>query len=134
MHYINLLTVDGASGSSRAESIWLIIIAILVAVIFLSYSSRLNNLDKMIKMLNEKVMNLESTISKLSSQINRPSRDQNPIKMNQNMIVSGPFNEDNTDHPDNLIDTKPKIAKMFDPRIKIHERHERKEKETEGKE
>jgi hypothetical protein len=46
------------------------------------------------------------------------------------MLVSGPYNEDTIDDLDNLIDTKPKISKLFDPRIKIHERHEREAKES----
>lgn len=131
---MSLLTVE-TSSNHRTESVWLIIIAILVAAVFISYSSRLSNLDKMIKMLNEKVNNLESAIAKLKKQLERPSRDQNHIKFNQNMIISGPYSEDNIDNPDNLIENKPKISKLFDPRVRIHERHqqEKEKKESEKK-
>ena len=129
---MSLLTVE-TSSNHRTESVWLIIIAILVAAVFISYSSRLSNLDKMIKMLNEKVNNLESVIAKLKKQIERPSREQNPIKFNQNMIISGPYSEDNIDNPDNLIEHKPKISKLFDPRVRIHERHQQSKKEPDKK-
>ena len=129
---MSLLTVDGSS-ASRTESIWLIIIIVLVAAVLFSYSSRVSNLDKMIDMLNQKVMNLEATIAEIKRKAERASREHNHITFNDKMIVSGPFNEDNIDNPDNLIEDKPKISKMFDPRVKIHERHEQeKEKEAKG--
>ena len=129
LHLLSLLEVKEANASKPAgeyESIWLIIIAILLIVVLFSYSSRLNNLDKMIQMLNEKINNLEDSIHKLK---NKP-RDHIPIFNNKNILVSGPFNEDNIEDPEELIDTSPKISKLFDPRVK-HKDNKKEDDKTE---
>jgi hypothetical protein len=129
LHLLSLLAVEEANAPKPAgeyESIWLIIIAIILIVVLFSYSSRLNNLDKMIQMLNEKINNLEDAIQKLKIK----HRDHIPIFGNKNIMVPGPFNEDNIEVPEELIDTTPKISKLFDPRIK----HKDNKKENDKKE
>ena len=128
MHLLSLLAVEEANAPKPAgeyESIWLIIIAIILIVVLFSYSSRLNNLDKMIDMLNEKITNLEDSIQKLKIK----PRDHIPIFNNKNIMVSGPFNEDNIEESDELINTTPKISKLFDPRIKHKDKKEENKKE-----
>ena len=128
MHLLSLLAVEEANAPKPAgeyESIWLIIIAIILIVVLFSYSSRLNNLDKMIQMLNEKINNLEDSIHKLKIK----PRDHIPIFNNKNIVVSGPFNEDNIEESDELINTTPKISKLFDPRIKHKDKKEENKKE-----
>ena len=129
LHLLSLLAVEEANAPKPAgeyESIWLIIIAIILIVVLFSYSSRLNNLDKMIQMLNEKINNLEDAIQKLKIK----PRDHIPIFGNKSIMVSGPFNEDNIEDPEELINTTPKISKLFDPRIK----HNDNKKENDKKE
>ena len=116
MHLLSLLSATKPAGNH--ESIGLIIIAILVAIILFTLSSRLNNLDKMIKMLNEKVINLEKVVTKLQTLMNKPKEHNNSISINKNLLVNGPFTEDNIEDPENLIDHTPKISKLLDPRIK----------------
>ena len=121
MHLIYLLSADTAKSSGSGSDLWLIFIAILLAAVLFSYSSRINNLDKMIKMLNEKINNLEDLASKLQNTIKNKSsiRDTNSRGiLNDSVIVNGPFNEENVENPDELIDTTPKISSLFDPRIK----------------
>ena len=128
LHLLSLLAVEEANAPKPAgeyESIWLIIIAIILIVVLFSYSSRLNNLDKMIDMLNEKITNLEDSIQKLKIK----PRDHIPIFNNKNIVVSGPFNEDNIEESDELINTTPKISKLFDPRIKHKDKKEENKKE-----
>ena len=128
LHLLSLLAVEEANAPKPAgeyESIWLIIIAIILIVVLFSYSSRLNNLDKMIDMLNEKITNLEDSIQKLKIK----PRDHIPIFNNKNIMVSGPFNEDNIEESDELINTTPKISKLFDPRIKHKDKKEENKKE-----
>ena len=121
MHLIYLLSADTAKPSGSGSDLWLIFIAILLAAVLFSYSSRINNLDKMIKMLNEKINNLEGLASKLQTAIKNKSsmRDANSKGiLNDTVIVNGPFNEENVENPEELIDNTPKISSLFDPRIK----------------
>ena len=87
-------------------------------------------------MLNEKINNLEGLASKLQTAIKNKSsmRDTNSRGIfNDNVIVNGPFNEENVDNPDELIDTTPKISSLFDPRIKrkIHHNEDNDKSNTE---
>ena len=126
MHLLSLLAA-GETLAVNNESIWLIIIAILIGAVLLSLSSRLNNLDKMIKMLNDKIINLENEVINLKKQYkNKRNNESKPI-LNKNVMVSGPFNEDNV-NPEELINNTPKISKLFDPRIK-HKDSKDKDKE-----
>jgi hypothetical protein len=121
LHLIYLLSADTAKPSGSGSDLWLIFIAILLAAVLFSYSSRINNLDKMIKMLNEKINNLEGLASKLQTAIKNKSsmRDINSRGiLDDNVIVNGPFNEENVENPEELIDNTPKISSLFDPRIK----------------
>jgi DNA-binding protein H-NS len=116
LHLLSLLAA-GETLAVNNESIWLIIIAILIGAVLLSLSSRLNNLDKMIKMLNDKIINLENEVINLKKQYkNKRNNESKPI-INENVMISGPFNEDNV-NPEELINNTPKISKLFDPRIK----------------
>ena len=121
MHLLSLLAA-GETSAGNNESIWLIIIAILIGAVLLSLSSRLNNLDKMIKMLNDKIINLENEVINLKNHYKNKRNNES-----KNIMVSGPFNEDNID-PEELINNTPKISKLFDPRIK-HKDSKDKDKE-----
>ena len=127
MHLLSLL--EAGESASKGGSIGLIIIAILIAIILFTLSSRLNNFDKMINMLNEKVINLQNLVIKLQNEMKKQPKEQNSFTINKNLLVSGPYNEDTVEDPENLIDDKPKISKMFDPRIKPKDIHKEEKKD-----
>lgn len=128
MHLLSLLAAGEAVGS-ETESIWLIIIVILIAAIFIGFASRLSNLDKMIKMLNEKVNNLEKMVTKLKKDVEKKAaKDKANILLNKNVITDGPFTEDTVRDPEELIDTTPKISRLLDPRIKPKDKDKKEDK------
>ena len=96
------------------DSIWLLIILAILTGILFSYSSRINNLEHMVSILNEKVNNLVEKIKEIERNklvINHDNKHNDPTN------IPGPFNEENLNKDHNaVIDSGPKISKLFDPR------------------